>query len=203
MHPLVASLVLAVAASAAAVQQAPPQPGPPAQAARPAPPPPYNPAADARAQIASALKSAKDDGIRVLVNWGSNEDEASTAFAAARRNNRDLSPFFSTEYKLVHVDVGNLDKNLDVAKTYGVTLQAGALPMLAVLDGDGNVLARTSASAFRSTADPAAFDPASIGAFLAKHQAPAPADADPVLQAAVKQAKREGKTLFVWFSAPW
>ena len=201
MHLLVASLVLAAAAGSQA-QQAPPQPPAAVQPARPAPPPLYNPTADAKAQIAAALKSAKDDGIRVLVNWGSNEDAASAAFATARRT-RELGPLWSIEYKLVHVDVGRLDKNLDVAKTYGVTLSAEALPMLAVLDADGNVLARTPASAFRSDADPAAYDPAKIAAFFTKHQAPPAPDAEPVLAAAVKQAKAEGKALFVWFSAPW
>jgi hypothetical protein len=199
MLGLIASLVLAASPGA---QQAPPPPQPPAVVQRPAPPPLYNPAADASAQIAAALKSAKEDGIRVLLNWGANEDDQSKAFATARRH-RDLSRFFADEYKSVNVDVGRLDKNLDIAKTYGVTVAAGELPALAVLDADGNVLARTSARAFRSEADPAAFDPAKIAAFLTKHQAPPAPDAEPLLEAALKRANAEGKAVFVWFSAPW
>ncbi len=199
MLALIASLVLGALPGA---QAASPPPAQPPAVQRPAPPPTYNPVADPRAQIVAALKSAKEDGIRVLLNFGANDDEGSKAFAAARRN-RELSPFFADEYKGVNVDVGRLDRNSDVAESYGVTLKAGDLPALVVLDADGKVLARTSGVAFRSDADPAAHDPAKIAAFLKAHQAPPPPDAQPVFDAALQQATREGKTLFVWFSAPW
>ena len=200
MLALIASLVLVAPPGAQAAPPPPPQP--PVAVQRPAPPPVYNPMADPNAQIAAALKSAKEDGIRVLLNFGANDDEPSKAFAAARRN-RELSPFFGDEYKVVSVDIGQRDKNLDVAQAYGVTVKAGELPALAVLDADGKVLARTSGTAFRSEADPAAHDPSKIAAFLKTHQAPPPPDAQPVFDAALQQATREGKSLFVWFSAPW
>lgn len=194
--------LLLLAPGAQAQGQAPPPPASAAQPQRPAPPPLYNPAADAKAQIAAALKSAKVDGIRVLVTWGANDNERSKAFAAARRRS-DMVQFFADEYKVVNVDVGNLDKNLDVAHAYGVTLEAGSLPALAVLDADGNVLARTTGGALLAEGDPAAYDVPKLSAFFKKHQAPPAPDADPLLEAALKQAKAEGKSLFVWFSAPW
>lgn len=198
MLALVVALVLVA-------PQAPPAQTPPAQAPaatrRPAPPPPYNPNADPAAQIATALKSAREDGIRVVVNFGANDDESSVAFHRARRT-RDMS-FLSSEYKVVNVDVGRLDKNLDVAKRFDVALPAGALPMLVVLDDRGNVLARTSATAFRGDGQPGTYDPAKIVAFFKQHQAPPPPAAEPLLEAAMKQAKAEGKSVFVWFSAPW
>jgi hypothetical protein len=197
----IASLVVAVASSH---QQAPPPPPPrpPVVVQTSAPPPLYNPEADPKAQIATALGYAKEDGIRVLLNFGSNDDESSKAFAAARRN-RDLSRFFADEYRTVNIYVGALDKNLDVAQAYGVALEAGKLPALAVLDAGGKVIAQASGPAFRSETEPAAHDPAKIADFLTTHEAPPPPDAEPVFDAAVQQAKREGKTLFVWFSAPW
>ncbi len=198
LHLIVPLVLLAPAVSHG--QTAPPATA--AQPQRPAPPPLYNPTADAKAQIAAALKSAKEDGIRVLITWGANDNELSKAFAAARRN-RDLATFFADEYKVVNVDVGSLEKNLDVAQAYGVTLNAGSLPALAVLDADGNVLARTTGGAFLAEADPAAYDVPKLAAFFARHQAPPAPDAEPVLDAALKQAKAEGKSLFVWFSAPW
>jgi hypothetical protein len=202
LHLLVSLFLLTPdAGPAPQATQAPPT-APAAQPQRPAPPPPYNPTADVKAQIAAALKSAKDDGIRVLVNFGSNDDESSKAFAVAR-GSRGLSTFFGSEYKVVNVDVGQANKNLDVAQAYGVTMSATTLPALAVLDADGKVLARTSGTAFRSDADPAVHDPAKLAAFLTKHQAPPAPDAEPVLQAALKQAKADGKSLIVWFSAPW
>jgi len=200
MFHLIVPLVL-LAPGASHGQTAPP-PATAAQPQQPAPPPLYNPSADAKAQIAAALKSAKEDGIRVLVTWGANDNDLSKAFAAARRN-RDLAMFFADEYKVVNVDVGNLDKNLDLAQAYGVTLTAGSLPALAVLDADGNVLARTTGGAFLAEADPAVFDVPNVAAFFKKHQAPPAPDAEPLLEAALKQANAEGKSLFVWFSAPW
>ena len=201
---LILPLVLATAAQVVpAAQTAPPQTPPAtAQIQRPSPPPLYNPTADAKAQIAAALKIAKEDGIRVLINWGANDDESSKRFAAARRSG-DLATLFSVEYKVVNVDIGHLDKNLDIAKSYGMTLTTDSLPALAVLDAEGNVLARTSGAAFRSDADPAAYDATKLAAFLTKHQAPPAPDAEPLLDAALKQAKTEGKSVFVWFSAPW
>lgn len=186
MHLLVASLIVVATASTVAAPVAPQSP--------------YNPTADAKAQIAAALKAAKEDGIHVLLNFGSNADGASQDLAAARRS-KELGRFFSTEYRVVNIDVGE-DRNVDVARTYGVTLAAGSLPVLAVLDGDGKVLARTSASAFRSDADPK-FDTAKMAAFLTTHQPPPAPDAEPMLAEALKRAKAESKTLFVWFSAPW
>ena len=197
----IASLILAMPPGQQAAPPPPPS-SPPVVVQRPAPPPIYNPDADPTAQIATALRYAKEDGIRVLINFGSNDDESSKAFATARRS-RDLARFFADEYRVVNVDVGALDRNLHVAQAYGLTLKAGGLPAVAVLDAEGNVLARAAGPAFRSETDRAAHDPAQIAEFLKTHKAPPPPDAEPVFDAALQQAKREGKTLFVWFSAPW
>src|SRR5687767_1948011 len=91
LHLIVPLVLLAPGAASPGQTAAPPVTT--TQPQRPAPPPLYNPTADAKAQIAAALKSAKEDGIRVLVNWGSNDNELSKAFAAARRS-RDLATFF-------------------------------------------------------------------------------------------------------------
>jgi hypothetical protein len=199
---------------ALAGQTAPPPPPPPArtvpaqtiaapaQTPRPAPKL-YNETADARAAIDAAVKAADTDDIRVLINWGANDDPKCNEFATAQRAkevNATYS-FFSDEYKVANVDVGHLDKNLDVARAYGVKLEAGSLPMLTVLDDKGKVLANISSKQL-AAAGGTGFDPKKIEAFLTQHKAPAP-DAIAPFEAAVKQAKREGKTLFVWFSAPW
>jgi hypothetical protein len=187
---------------------APPPPRPvvpapvvaPAQTPRPQPKL-YNETADAREQIAAAVKAADTDDIRVLVNWGANDCDRCTAFATAQRAREVGAALFSDEYKVAYVDVGHAAKNLDVARTYGVTLDAGALPALTVLDQKGQVIANVSSRDLAS-GDGAGFDPAKISTFLTRYKAPAP-DARAPFEAAVTQAKREGKTLFVWFSAPW
>jgi hypothetical protein len=200
----VLSLILAMSGQAAP----PPQPPPPSVAAaviQKAPPAPrklYNETADAKAQIAAAVTSAAEDDIRVLVNWGANDDALCATFPLVQRA-PEMSKKFSDEYKLVYVDVGHLDKNLDLAKSFGVTLAAGALPHFTILDAKGKVLAQMSAKSLASDTDAAAFDAKKTAAFLTTHQAPAPPPVGPVFDAALTQAKREGKQVFVWFAAPW
>lgn len=174
----------------------------PAQTPRPAPKL-YNETADAKAAIEAAVKAANEDDIRVLVNWGANDDPACAAFAVAIRKPEVNAAYkwFSDEYKVVYVDVGRLDKNVDLARSYGVSLEGGTLPMLTVLDQKGKALASAS-SATLAAGEGSGYDSAKIAAFLTAHKAPAP-DAIAPFEAAVKQAKRDGKTLFVWFSAPW
>jgi hypothetical protein len=166
-----------------------------------APPRTYNETADAKTLIAAAIKAAATDDIRVLINWGANDDERCRTFKAAQSSRDVSSTFFLDEYRQVYVDVGHLDRNLDVAKQYGAAIEAGALPALTVLDQNGKVLANISSRALASS-DATGFDTKKISAFLTTHQAPAP-DAVAPFEAAVKQAKRDGKSVFVWFSAPW
>jgi hypothetical protein len=171
-------------------------------AARPAPPL-YDPAADAKKLIEAAIKSANVDDIRVLINWGANDDPASVRFGQVLKTPEvTRTRYAADEYRIVNVDVGHLDKNLDLARTYGATLSSGALPALTVLDQKGKIVAQARATDFISTSDPAAFDPNKVAAFLTKNQALAP-DALPLFEAAVKQANQDGKYVFVWFSAPW
>jgi len=194
---LLLPMALALTLQVPPPQQAPPAPAP---AARPAPKT-YNETADATAAIDAAVKAAALDEIRVLINWGANDSERSTKFAALRRE-RELGPFFADEYKLVFVNVGHGDRNLDVAKTYGAAIVPDSLPALSILDHAGKVLAQWSSRDLQSDADPAAFDPKKVSAFLTQYKAPAP-DANAPFAAAIDQAKREGKSVFVWFSAPW
>jgi hypothetical protein len=44
-----------------------------------------------------------------------------------------------SSFEVVHVDIGQMDKNLDVAKQYDVPLDRG-VPALAVLESDGKLL---------------------------------------------------------------
>jgi hypothetical protein len=187
-------------ALALSLQVSPPQQAPPARTVRTAPPI-YNESADAAAAIDAAVKLAALDEIRVLVNWGANDDERSAKFAALR-SLRELAPLFIDEYKVVPVNVGHGDRNLDVARKYGATIAPGSLPALTILDHTGKVLAQGASRDLLSDSDPAAFDLKKVAAFLAKYQAPAP-DATAPFEAAMSQAKRDGKSVFVWFSAPW
>ena len=203
LHALAAVLML----SGQAVPQSPPPaaPRPPAQTAPRTPPPVYNETADAKAAIDAAIHAAATDDVRVLINWGANDNEGSKRYAQARALPeivKSTPSFFSDEYKGVNVDVGHLDRNVSLAASYGVKLSAASLPALTVLDAAGKVVVNIDAAALRPDNDPAAIDAVKLAAFLKSHQAPAP-DATAQFEAALKQAKRDGKTVFVWFSAPW
>ena len=142
-------LVLTLAAQTTA--QPPPKPVPPA----PAPvvrqavtrPPIYT--ADIKDRMARALELADVDDTRVLINWGSNDNELCRMFTETTRLPEvRKTRFESVEYHVVNVDVGKLDKNLDLATQYGVTLKEELLPMLTVLDQHGKVIAQASGPDF-------------------------------------------------------
>jgi hypothetical protein len=194
-------------------QAPPPQATPAVQLQKPAPAPRkvFNETADAQAQIAAAVDAITQDGTRVLIVWGANDDEKCNAFPAALYGGpgaapeiaQQLSQATRDEYRVVYVNVGHLDKNQDLAHKYA-QLASDALPHVTVLDSNGNVITQQSSREF--AAKPGAqtpFDSAKIAAFLAKYRAAAPPPAGPIFKAALEQGKREGKTIFVWFSAPW
>jgi hypothetical protein len=186
-----------------AVPLPPPPPPPRAVQAAPAPPPKaYSADADAKEKIAAAIEMAATDQIRVLVAWGANDDALSMSFADARKTpEMARSTFFSDEYKLVTVDVGRADKNVALAASYGVTLKADALPALTVLDDHGRPVAQAPAAALMA-ADRRSIDAGKVAAFLKANQAPAPDTLAP-FNAAIAEAKKTGKYVFMWFSAPW
>jgi len=204
LHWVPVMIALAGQAAPPPTQTAPPTVRPatvqttPAQTPRPVPKQ-YDEAATAQAVIAKAVEAANTDDIRALILWGANDNPRVQAFDVARRT--VPGTFFSVEYKIGFVDVGKADRNVDVAKSYGVTLSADALPFLTVLDQKGKVVANISSRELAADTG-TGFDTKKVAAFLAMHQAPAP-DAIKPFEAAVVQAKKEGKTLFVWYSAPW
>ena len=192
---------IVLAAQTTAPPPTPAPPAPPVIVQQTTRPPIYM--ADPKERMAKALELADVDDIRVLINWGANDCEPCRKFDETTRSEEVRATKFSAdEYHVVNVDVGKLDKNLDLAKQYGVTLKEELLPMLTVLDQHGKVIAQASAPDFISPGKPDAFDSARVAAFFTLHQAPAP-DAIAPFEAGLKRAKAEGKLVFVWFSAPW
>jgi hypothetical protein len=77
------------------------------------------------------------------------------------------------------------------------------LPHLTVLDRQGTVLAQQPSQPLSAApGGPTVYDPEKIAGFLKQHQV-APVAAGPLLSAALAEAKRDGKYVFLWFSAPW
>ena len=169
----------------------------------PKPPPPlFSADADAKERIAATIEMAATDEIRALIVWGANDNPLSLSYGDARKAPEIArSTFFSDEYKVVHVDVGHLNKNVELAKSYGAKLTSDALPALTVLDDHGRPVAQATAADL-AAADRRSIDATKVAAFLKANQAPAP-DAVAPFEAAVQQAKTSGKYVFLWFSAPW
>jgi len=161
----------------------------------------YDETANARTVVAAAIAKAKKENQRVLVQWGANWCGWCKLLAAKMTNTAKLSREILYEYQAVHVDVGQFDKNMDLAKELGAEFKA--IPFLTVLDGDGKALVQRNTEPFETTdGDKNGHDAKKLLAFLKEHEAK-PLDANAVLAAATATAKQEQKSVFLHFGAPW
>jgi len=99
---------------------------------------PYDEAADAKADVKRTLAEAKKQNKPVLIIYGANWCEDCRALDKALKTGRNAE-LMNREFKVVKVDVGRFDKNLDVAEAYGNPIKKG-IPGAAVLSPDGKVL---------------------------------------------------------------
>lgn len=98
----------------------------------------YPDPAQARPDIARALKEAAATHKRILLDFGGNwcADCHVLDFYLHNSQNR---PILASNFVLVDVNVGEYDANLDIAKQYGIPLEKG-VPALAVLTEKGKLL---------------------------------------------------------------
>ncbi len=92
----------------------------------------------ASADIAAALKSAAATHKRVILDFGGNwcTDCHVLDLYFHDATNR---PLLAANYILVHVNIGHLDANLDIAEHYQIPMNKG-VPAIAVLDDRGKLL---------------------------------------------------------------
>ncbi|MGW7666266.1 thioredoxin family protein [Streptomyces sp. NPDC054775] len=106
----------------------------------------YDPAANAKADITAALKAAKKDGRPVLVDFGA--DWCPDCRVLDARFEEPGPATMLAKYHVVTVDVGEFDRNLDVAERY-VNLQTSGIPALVVLDpASGRIKVATNRGEF-------------------------------------------------------
>jgi thioredoxin 1 len=98
----------------------------------------YDESADAHAEIKEALARAAKEHKRVILDFGGNWCGDCQVLDIYFHDEKNLS-LLESNFVLVHVDIGHMDKNTDVAEKYGVPLGKG-VPALAVLDARGKVL---------------------------------------------------------------
>lgn len=98
----------------------------------------YPASADAKVEIAESVRKAAAAHKRVLLVFGANWCYDCHVLDEAFHS-PDIWPLVDKSFELVHVDIGQMDKNLEVAKQYDVPLDRG-VPAIAVLDSDGKLL---------------------------------------------------------------
>jgi thiol:disulfide interchange protein len=98
----------------------------------------YPPASQAREEITHALAEATKTHKRVLVIFGA--DWCYDCHVLDRALQRpDIAPTLKRNYEVVHVDVGQGDKNQDLMNEYQVPMKRG-IPAMAVLSASGQLL---------------------------------------------------------------
>ena len=135
----------------------------------------YDPQADGFNLIDAALKQARIDNKRVLLDFGANWcpwchllHQVFTADDAVRRK-------LAAGYVVVMIDVNKRQgpaRNAAVNEKYGNPITAG-LPVLVVLDAGGRPLVTQETGAFEKSGQIEADDPAKVLAFLEQWAPPA------------------------------
>ena len=98
----------------------------------------YPEPAQAKADLAAALKTAASAHKRVLLDFGGNWCPDCIVLDRYFHNPANLA-ILEANFVLVHVNIGKMDANLEIAEKYNVPLDKG-VPALAVLDEKGKLL---------------------------------------------------------------
>jgi len=120
LSALAAGLVLAAATASSALQDIYPDPS------------------HAGSDLAVALKTAAKTHKRVLIDFGGNWCGDCHVLDIYFHNPQNR-PILDANFVLVHINIGRMDENLDIAQRYQVPLDKG-VPALAVLNEQGKLL---------------------------------------------------------------
>jgi len=104
---------------------------------------PYDESADAKADIRQALSAAKESRTPVFLIFGANWCEDCRALDRAIQSGKSAE-LLAREFKVVKVDIGNFDRNLDLVAAYGNPIKKG-IPAAVVLSPNNEVLYATRA----------------------------------------------------------
>jgi thioredoxin 1 len=121
----------------------------------------YPDPSQAKADLVAALRTAAATHKRVLVDFGGNWCGDCQVLDIYFHDSKNLK-LLESNYVMVHVNVGHLDANQELAKQLGVPLQKG-VPALAVLSDDGKLLYSQKNGEFEAMRR---MDSSSVTAFL-------------------------------------
>jgi len=102
----------------------------------------------ARADLAAALKAAAATHKRILLDFGGNWCPDCQVLDLYFHDQTNL-PLLEANFVLVHVNVGHMNANLEIANEYDVPLNKG-VPALAVLSDTGQLLYSQKGGEFES-----------------------------------------------------
>ena len=108
----------------------------------------YPTAEQAPGDLAAALQTASAAHRRIVLDFGGNWCPDCHALDHYFHDPANAG-LLATGFVLIHVNVGRLDQNLDLARRYEVPLAKG-VPALAVLEADGTLLFSQKAGEFEA-----------------------------------------------------
>ena len=104
---------------------------------------PYDESTDARAMVADARRRAAEEGKFLMITFGANWCmDCRTLYRNLQSD--EVMAYARDLFQFANVDVGNFDRNADVAKMLGVELTRG-IPVAIFFDPDGNEIGTTNA----------------------------------------------------------
>jgi thioredoxin 1 len=101
---------------------------------------PYDEHADANAQLQQALAQARSDHKDIMLVFGANWCEDCRELDHALHGSS--AALVANRFQIVKIDVGNFDKNLDIANHYGNPIAKG-IPAVVVLSSTNDILYST------------------------------------------------------------
>jgi thiol-disulfide isomerase/thioredoxin len=124
---------------------------------------PYDPTADAKADVAKAAAKAKASHRLLLIDLGGNWCPDCRLLAGVMRL-PEVARFVDAHYVVVTVDVGRMDRNLDIPARYHVGKLEG-VPSLLVVDASGKL---KDAGHVAALADARSMTPQALADWLAR-----------------------------------
>jgi len=128
---------------------------------------PYDEKANATAEVDKALARAKANGKRVLIKMGGNWC-GDCRILQATMDLPEMKTYLNRNFEMVSVDVGHMDKNLQIPARYGVTTKLEGVPAIFVVDPkSGQQL--VSKAQIADLADARHMQPQDLANWLAKY----------------------------------
>jgi thioredoxin 1 len=116
---------------------------------------------EAKADLAAGLKTAAQSHKRILLDFGGNWCGDCQVLDIYFHNPENL-PILEKNFVLIHINVGHMDENLDIAGEYQVPLSKG-VPAVAVLSEKGKLLYSQKTGEFEKMRH---MEPSSVTSFL-------------------------------------